>query len=364
MALDVDVLLGENPLDDFVVCDVALDTLDTDPLGEIPGDDTAEERALLSFSVRSIRFDRALVPPVAAVLIGETPRDGIVTAAGLASLPTLMFFDTSAVPLEAVVGVLGEPTRDETDEDTNRSILSARSILLVNAFAADDSDVLFGETPRDGIDDRAGLPILSVRSTLLDIELTDTLPPIIAGHLWWSITLACGFGFGFSGCSVALLPLIGLLFLSPAIPASLVLEEDKLRIDGHSPSGGGVRPPPPVSLLGALCDSAMASRTGVDELEEDDDGLDGADDGEVGAEILDGVFALDPPPAPAPEDDSLDGVAGRRSVDCDLLAAATSVAAADDDARPAFGDGCLLTGVVCIAGDGDGDAFRLKTASS
>lgn len=32
--------------EDFVVCDVALDTLDTETLGEIPGDDTAEESIL------------------------------------------------------------------------------------------------------------------------------------------------------------------------------------------------------------------------------------------------------------------------------------------------------------------------------
>uniref|UniRef100_J3LHY7 Uncharacterized protein n=1 Tax=Oryza brachyantha TaxID=4533 RepID=J3LHY7_ORYBR len=217
LPLDADVLLGESPRDDFAACDVALDTLDTDTLGEIPGDDTAEERVLLSLSVRSILFDRALVPPDVAVLIGEIPREGIATAAGLASLPTLMLFDKSAVPFEAV-GVLGELPRDEIDEETKRSILSARSILLDNVFAADDRDVFFGETPRYGIDDRAGLLILSVRSTLLDMALTDALPPIMAGQRWWSITLACGF----SGCSVALLPLDGLLFLSPAA-ASLVL---------------------------------------------------------------------------------------------------------------------------------------------
>lgn len=134
--------------------------------------------------------------------------------------------------------------------------------------------------------------------------------------------------------------------------ASSCKEEDRLRIDGHSPSGGAR---PPASLLGALCDSAAtASRTGVDELEDDDDGLEGADDGEVGAEILDdGAAALEPP------GDSLDGVAGLRSVDWDLLACdpAASAAAADD--RPAFGDGCLLG----VAGD-PAAALRLTAASS
>jgi len=60
------VLLGENPLDedrfvmgsfslsdDFVVvCDAALDTLDTDTLGEMLGDEPDAESVLLSFSVR------------------------------------------------------------------------------------------------------------------------------------------------------------------------------------------------------------------------------------------------------------------------------------------------------------------------
>lgn len=208
LPIDVDVLLGESPRVDFaVVCDVALDILDTDTLGEIPGDDAAEERVPIFFSVRSILLDRALIPPDVAVIIAET-RDGIATAAGLVPLLILMLFDSSAAPFEAV-GVLG----DETDKETRRSILSARSILLVNAFVADAIVAFFGETPRDGIDDSAGLEILSVRSTLLDIALTDTLPPIIAGQRWWSITLACGF----SGCcSAALLPLDGLLFLSPA----------------------------------------------------------------------------------------------------------------------------------------------------
>jgi hypothetical protein len=172
----------------------------------MPGDGTAEENALLSFSVRSMLFDRALAPPV---LTGETPRDGIAIAAGLASLTAVMLLGTSAVPFEAD-DVLGD---SPLDEETNRSILSARSMLLDRASAADDTDILFGEAPpRDGISDRAGLLfiILSVRSTLLDIALPDTLPPIIAGQRWWSITLACGF----SGCSAA--PLTGLLLLSAA----------------------------------------------------------------------------------------------------------------------------------------------------
>jgi hypothetical protein len=191
--------------EDFAVCNVPLDTLDTDTFGEMPGDGTAEENALLSFSVRSMLFDRALAPPV---LTGETPRDGIAIAAGLASLPAVMLFSTSAVPFEAD-DVLGDSPRDE---ETNRSILSARSMLLDRASAADDTDILLGDAPpRDGISDRAGLLfILSVRSTLLDIALPDTLPPIMAGQRWWSITLACGF----SGCSAA--PLIGLLLLSAA----------------------------------------------------------------------------------------------------------------------------------------------------
>lgn len=88
-------------------------------------------------------------------------------------------------------------------------------MLLDRALAADEMDaVLLGEAPP------RGLCILSVRSTLLDMALPDTLPPIMAGQRWWSITLACGF----SGCSPPpLRPLIGLLFLSAAADASLAL---------------------------------------------------------------------------------------------------------------------------------------------
>jgi len=68
------------------------------------------------------------------------------------------------------------------DEEINRSILSARSILLDKVFAAEDIVVRFGETPRDGTDGRVDLLILSVRSMLLDIVLAYTLPPIIAGQ--------------------------------------------------------------------------------------------------------------------------------------------------------------------------------------
>lgn len=191
------VLLGESPLDedrletgpfslsdDFVVaCDAALDTLDTDALGEMLGDETDEESVLLSFSVRSMLSDRFLVPSDAAFLIGDALLNEIPKDAGLRSLPTPMLLGTSFAPLEAG-DLLGEPPRDDTDEETKRSILSARSILLDNAFAAEEIVVLFGETPRDGTDGRADLLILSVRSMLLDIALADTLPPIIAGQRW------------------------------------------------------------------------------------------------------------------------------------------------------------------------------------
>jgi len=182
------VLLGENPLDedrfvmgsfsisdDFVVvCDAALDTLDTDALGEMLGEETDAESVLLSFSVRSMLSD-------AAVLIGDALLDEIDTDAGLRSLPTMVLLDTSFASLRAA-DLLGEPPRDDTDEETKRSILSARSLLLDNAFAAEDSVVLFGETPRDGTDGKGDLLILSVRSMLLDIAIADTLPPIIAGQ--------------------------------------------------------------------------------------------------------------------------------------------------------------------------------------
>lgn len=158
-------------------------------------------------------LDRAL-----AVLTGEIiPLDGTAKAAGLASLPSVMLlFDVSDVPFEAV-DLLGDSS--PRDEETNRSILSARSMLLDRALAADETDVvLLGEAPPR--DDRAGLCILSVRSTLLDMALPDTLPPIMAGQRWWSIILACGF----SGCSPPpVRPLMGLLFLSAAATASLAL---------------------------------------------------------------------------------------------------------------------------------------------
>ena len=88
----------------------------------------------------------------------------------------------------------------------------------------------------------------------------------------------------------------------------------------------------------------------MDELEEDEEGLEGADDGDVGAEILDGAAALPPPP-----EAGLAGLPDRRSVDGDLFSCAAAEAfgegcrlgvvaagAAGADARPAFGDGCRL----------------------
>lgn len=183
MEPEVDILLGETPLDedreetgplglskDFAVaCDVALDTLDIDVLGEILADETDEDSALLSFSVRSMLSDT-----------DEIFVDSIAKDIGLTSLPELLW-DMSCVPLEG--DLLGDSPLDETDVETNRSILSARSILLDKAFVAEDAVALFGETPRDATDGR-GLLILSVRSMLLHIAFTETLPPIIAGQRW------------------------------------------------------------------------------------------------------------------------------------------------------------------------------------
>jgi hypothetical protein len=135
-------------------------------------------------------------------------------------------------------------------------------------------------------------------------------------------------------------------------------EDERFRIEGHSPSGARP-PPPPESRRGALCVSETASRMGVEELEEEEEGLDGADEGDVGAEILDGAAAR------APED-GLAGLPDRRSVDWDLFPAAGAAAfgegcrlgvvagAAGVDGRPAFGEECLLG----VAG------LRLRAASS
>jgi hypothetical protein len=129
-------------------------------------------------------------------------------------------------------------------------------------------------------------------------------------------------------------------------------EEERFRIDGHSPSGARP-PPPPESRLGALCVSETASRTGVEELEEEEEGLDGADEGDVGA-------------AARAAGDGLAGLPDLRSVDWDLFPAAGAAAfgegcrlgvvagAAGVDGRPAFGEGCLLG----VAG------LRLRAASS
>jgi hypothetical protein len=224
-----------NLSDDFVVvCDAALDTLDNDALGEMLGDETGES-VLLSFSVRSMLPEKVLVPSDAAVVIGDTlldiakdeslrslrtptflgtssaPLQGdflgdppcddideetsrsilssvvigdtlldIAKDESLRSLRTPTFLDTSSAPLQG--DFLGDSPCDDIDEETSRSILSARSILLDKVFAAEDTVVRFGETPRDGTDGRADLLILSVRSMLLDIVLADTLPPIIAGQ--------------------------------------------------------------------------------------------------------------------------------------------------------------------------------------
>ena len=189
------VLLGESPLDEYrletgpinlsddfvVVCDAALDTFDNDALGEMLGDEIDKESVLLSFSVRSMLFDRVLVPSDAAVVIGDTLLDEIAKDESLRSLRTPTFLDTSSAPLEEG-DFFGDPPCDDIDEETSRSILSARSILLDKVFAAEDIVVRFGETPRDGTDGRVDLLILSVRSMLLDIVLAYTLPPIIAGQ--------------------------------------------------------------------------------------------------------------------------------------------------------------------------------------
>jgi hypothetical protein len=57
-----------------------------------------------------------------------------------------------------------------------------------------------------------------------------------------------------------------------------------------------------------------------------------------------------------PEEEGLDGVAGRRSVDWDLFAC--DPARAGEDARPASGDGCRLGVVGAAAG-----TLRLAAAS-
>jgi hypothetical protein len=104
--------------------------------------------------------------------------------------------------------------------------------------------------------------------------------------------------------------------------------------------------------------SETASRTGVEELEEEEEGLDGADEGDVGAEILDGAAAR-------AVEDGLAGLPDLRSVDWDLFPAAGAAAAfgegcrlgvvaAGAAGRPAFGEGCLLG----VAG------LRLRAASS
>lgn len=127
-------------------------------------------------------------------------------------------------------------------------------------------------------------------------------------------------------------------------------DEERFRIDGHSPSGARPPTPPPESLLGALCVSETASRTGVEELEEEEEGLDGAEEGEVGAEILDGgAGALPPPPPP---EAGLAGLADRRSVDWGLFGCdpafgegcrlGVAGGAAGADARATFGEGCRL----------------------
>lgn len=149
------------------------------------------------------------------------------------------------------------------------------------------------------------------------------------------------------------------MLVLPALDSSW-REEERFRIDGHSPSGA--RPPPPEedSLRGALCVSETASRTGVEELEEDEVGLDGADEGEVGAEILDGgAAALAPPGA------GRAGLPERRSVDCDRFACGPAAAAG---AAAAFGEGWRL-GVDGRAAFGDGwrlgvAGLRLAGASS
>jgi hypothetical protein len=196
---EVDVLLGESPLDengvemgplslseDFaVVCDVALDTLDTDVLGEILDDETDNESALLCFSVGSMLSDMVLVSDS-----DKTLRDASAKAVGLTSLPEFVTKPfVMHMPLEEG-DLFGDSPLDETEVETNRSILSARSMLLDKASAAEDAVVLFGETPRDG---RTDLLILSAGSMLLDIALAETLSPIIAGQRCWSITFACGF---------------------------------------------------------------------------------------------------------------------------------------------------------------------------
>jgi hypothetical protein len=195
---EVEVLLGESPLDedrvemgpvslseDFAVaCDVALDTLDTDVLVEILGDETDGESALLSFSVRSMLSDMVCVSDSDETLLDASAKD-----VGLTSLPEIVL-DTSFMPLEEG-DLLGDSLPlDEADVETNRSVLSAKSMLLDKAFSAEDTAVLFGETPRDG---RTDLLILSVRSMLFDIAFAEILPPIIAGQRCWSITFACLF---------------------------------------------------------------------------------------------------------------------------------------------------------------------------
>jgi hypothetical protein len=168
----------------LVLSDAAVVIGDT-LLDEIAKDESLRSlrtTAFLDASSASLEGDflGVLVPSDAAVVVGDTLLDEIAKEESLRSLRTTAFLDASSASLEG--DFLGDPPCDDIDEETSRSILSARSILLDKVFAAEYIVVRLGETPRNGTDGTVDLLILSVRSMLLDIVLADTLPPIIAGQ--------------------------------------------------------------------------------------------------------------------------------------------------------------------------------------
>jgi hypothetical protein len=303
---------GLEPPDSGILVDpLAVTSLAGILRGEGPRDWTNEEdTGLLVLSVASMPFDLAATPMEAleVVCTGKDPRDSGLISFSLLSMILLDKVLLGEFPLLIdFLGLSGRSTLLDVTLGPNwaKSLLAAPfPMLLVMEFDTSDTGERFGEVPLERRSDEAspGLAILSVRSTLLDKLMDAVFPPVIPGHLCFSIILEIGlsvtcifsewpkgvlFLSGLSGLGMGILTLS---FLLTGTDSSWNEGDRFLLLVGHIPSDGPLLTGPDIS--------ADVSNDGVVEREDDveEEGVEGrlsADWARLGREEVEGRLSAD-----------------------------------------------------------------------